>query len=191
MSSESGQAYRAIGARKGRSDNYLFTVLVAVVLGFAGAAGAIVFRILIRLFQGAFFGGAEGVTQVFEAGLFALAASISGVFFFFSTHMHENHFFMAVPLTLALAMRSRRWFWLFIGTTVAAFLNIVLHDLEVTLGPPFTWGGISPVENLHLHRPFAWGELVGTYLGTILVTLAVAGIYFESWNLLRRKTATD
>ena len=46
-------------------------MLVAVFLGFAGASGAIVFRILIRLFQGAFFGGVEGVTEVFEVGLLA------------------------------------------------------------------------------------------------------------------------
>jgi CIC family chloride channel protein len=71
MSAESGQPYRGIGTRKARSEKYLFTVLVAVVLGFAGAAGAIVFRILIRVFQGAFFGGVEGVTEVFEAGLLA------------------------------------------------------------------------------------------------------------------------
>jgi CIC family chloride channel protein len=54
-----------------RSDSYLFTVLIAVFLGFAGAAGAIVFRILIRVFQGAFFGGVEGVSEVLEAGLLA------------------------------------------------------------------------------------------------------------------------
>ena len=71
MSAESGQARRGIGARSPRSDTYLFTVLVAVLLGFAGAAGAIVFRILIRLFQGAFFGAVEGVAEVFEAGLLA------------------------------------------------------------------------------------------------------------------------
>jgi CIC family chloride channel protein len=46
-------------------------VLVAVAIGFAGAGGAIVFRILIRLFQGAFFGGLEGVTAVLQAGFLA------------------------------------------------------------------------------------------------------------------------
>jgi CIC family chloride channel protein len=46
-------------------------VVVAVALGFVGAAGAIVFRILIRLFQGVFFGGAGGLLEVIDAGLFA------------------------------------------------------------------------------------------------------------------------
>jgi Gpi18-like mannosyltransferase len=120
-----------------------------------------------------------------EAGLFAIAASITGVFFFFSTHMHENHLFMAVPLTAALALRSRRWFWLFLGTTVGVFLNVILHDLEVTLGAPFTWGGVSPVMNLHLERPFAWGELVGTYLDAALIAVVVGGIYVTTWCKLR------
>jgi len=46
-------------------------VVAAVVMGFAGAAGAIVFRILIRVFQGAFFGGLDGLVEVIEAGWFA------------------------------------------------------------------------------------------------------------------------
>jgi CIC family chloride channel protein len=46
-------------------------VVVAVALGFVGAAGAIVFRILIRVFQGVFFGGASGLLEVIDAGLFA------------------------------------------------------------------------------------------------------------------------
>jgi CIC family chloride channel protein len=46
-------------------------VVVAVVLGFVGAAGAIVFRILIRVFQGVFFGGPSGLLDVIDAGLFA------------------------------------------------------------------------------------------------------------------------
>jgi CIC family chloride channel protein len=61
----------SLGIRKARVDGYLFMVLAAVVLGIAGAAGAIVFRIMIRVFQGLFFGGVDGLTGVFEAGLFA------------------------------------------------------------------------------------------------------------------------
>jgi CIC family chloride channel protein len=46
-------------------------VVAAVVLGFAGAAGAIVFRIMIRVFQGVFFGGLDGLVEVIETGWFA------------------------------------------------------------------------------------------------------------------------
>jgi CIC family chloride channel protein len=44
-------------------------VLVAISCGLAGAFGAIVFRLMIRLFQGLFFGGLEGVSAVFRKGL--------------------------------------------------------------------------------------------------------------------------
>ena len=48
-------------------------VLVAISCGLAGAFGAIVFRLMIRLFQGAFFGGPAGVAAVFQKGLLAEA----------------------------------------------------------------------------------------------------------------------
>ena len=48
-------------------------VLVAISCGLAGAFGAIVFRLMIRLFQGLFFGGLEGVAAVYEKGLLAEA----------------------------------------------------------------------------------------------------------------------
>ena len=44
---------------------------IAVAIGVAGAAGAIVFRVLIRFFQGAFFEGLPGVEAMLGAGLFA------------------------------------------------------------------------------------------------------------------------
>jgi CIC family chloride channel protein len=59
-----------VGWRRG---GQLFTVLIAIACGLAGAFGAVVFRLLIRLFQGAFFGGAEGVVDVVEEGLLAEA----------------------------------------------------------------------------------------------------------------------
>ena len=46
-------------------------VLVAISCGLAGAFGAIVFRLMIRLFQGAFFGGVQGVAAVYEKGILA------------------------------------------------------------------------------------------------------------------------
>jgi CIC family chloride channel protein len=49
-------------------------VLVAAACGLAGAAGAIGFRFLIRLFQAAFFEGAEGISGLFDAGVLAEAS---------------------------------------------------------------------------------------------------------------------
>jgi len=54
-----------------RSEGYLFMVVVATGIGVAGAGGAVVFRVLIRFFQGAFFGGLEGIGEVIDAGFFA------------------------------------------------------------------------------------------------------------------------
>ncbi len=56
-----------------RRGGHLYTVLVAIACGLAGALGAVVFRLLIRLFQGLFFGGSEGVLAVLRQGLLAEA----------------------------------------------------------------------------------------------------------------------
>ncbi|MDX1648796.1 MAG: chloride channel protein [Myxococcota bacterium] len=56
-----------------RRGGHLFTVLVAIAIGLAGALGAVVFRLLIRLFQGLFFEGPSGVAAVLEEGLLAEA----------------------------------------------------------------------------------------------------------------------
>ncbi len=49
-------------------------VTIAVAVGLAGAAGAIVFRFLIRLIQASFFEGTEGVVGIFEADVLAEAS---------------------------------------------------------------------------------------------------------------------
>jgi len=46
-------------------------VLVAIACGLAGASGAILFRLMIRFCQAAFFGGPEGVVDVVDEGLLA------------------------------------------------------------------------------------------------------------------------
>jgi CIC family chloride channel protein len=52
-----------------RRGGHFFTVLVAISCGLAGAFGAIVFSLMIRLFQGFFFDGLEGISAVFEKGV--------------------------------------------------------------------------------------------------------------------------
>ena len=65
-----GRLRNIVGWRRGGS---LFTVLVAIAIGIAGAFGAVVFRLLIRTFQGFFFEGTGGVAAVYEEGLLAEA----------------------------------------------------------------------------------------------------------------------
>ena len=59
---------------RARSTGHLFMVTIAVVVGLAGAAGAIVFRFLIRFIQASFFEGTEGVVGIFEADVLAEAS---------------------------------------------------------------------------------------------------------------------
>jgi Gpi18-like mannosyltransferase len=126
----------------------------------------------------------------YASALFQCGAVIMTVFFFFSTHMHENHLFMAVPLTLALAGRSRKWAWFAAVMSFVVFLNVVLHDYDlnptrrITYYPPFTWGGVSPVENLHQKRLWYWGELIGTYAGAAVTAGLLAAIFWEAWRRL-------
>ena len=49
-------------------------VMVAIACGLAGAAGAVGFRFLIRLFTAAFFEGTAGIANLFEEGLLAEAS---------------------------------------------------------------------------------------------------------------------
>jgi CIC family chloride channel protein len=56
--------------RGSRFSGHLFMVLVAVVCGVAGAFGAIAFRLLIHVFQDAFFGGFEALSGLLEGGSF-------------------------------------------------------------------------------------------------------------------------
>ena len=107
----------------------------------------------------------EGITPFQIAGL----AFVVGLgFFMLSTHMHENHLFIAVPLILPLTVipgPRRTWVrWIFGAVTLGAFLNLALHDLDPTnqelprLGF-LASGGESGVMNEHMKRPFFLAEL--------------------------------
>lgn len=101
-----------------------------------------------------------------------LALGISLAFFQLSTHLHENHMFLAIPLSLALLPlapsgdRSLRW--LAAGLGLGLLINLALHDLVLPRRFPFTLGGSSGVMNLHLKRPFFVAELVVIWIGTLL-----------------------
>lgn len=69
--------------------------------------------------------GSDGTST---ADLALLAASISAVFFFISTHMHENHLFMVLPFLTALAGRGARFRWFLIAASLGLLSNLALHD---------------------------------------------------------------
>jgi hypothetical protein len=117
----------------------------------------------------------------------ALATALSMSFFLFSTHMHENHLFTALPLLLPVAAlpwggmpRAREVLAIFAVLTAGVVLNMAVHDpWLVTHGP---WavpegGGIDPV----LRPPVGMRKFLST-LGTAL--------NFSAFGFLVRLLAT-
>jgi hypothetical protein len=123
------------------------------------------------------------------AGAMGLLLSLGIVFCFFmlSTHMHENHLFLAIPLALALVPFDRpgeRAFALLAGAlTVGVFLNLVLHDPGISARFPFTLGGPTGTKNVDVGRPFYAGELAAIRFA-VLWNLAVFAAFV--WAVLRR-----
>ena len=122
-------------------------------------------------------------------GSMGLLLSLGVVFCFFmlSTHMHENHLFLAIPLTLALVPFDRpgeRAFTLLAGAlTVGIFLNLILHDPVLLTRLPLALGGPTGTMNPDLMRPFYAGELAAVRFA-VLWNLAVFAAFL--WAVLRR-----
>jgi hypothetical protein len=116
-----------------------------------------------------------------------LSLGIAFSFFMLSTHMHENHLFLAVPLALALVPYDRpgeRTFALLAAAlTVGVSLNLVLHDLAIPSRFPFTLGGPTATMNEHLKRPFYAAELAAVRFAVVW-NLAVFATFL--WAVLRR-----
>ena len=99
--------------------------------------------------------------DVWFEGLFVVAL----VFFFVSTHLHENHLFAAIPFAL-LCARGRVRTLLAAGVGVVAFTNLMLHD--------------------------PWGDALVDHLGLVSVThvgdqpwpLHTAAATIGCWNAL-------
>ena len=116
----------------------------------------------------------------YQARLLIVAASITGSFFLLSTHMHENHLLMTIPLLIAVSGRSRQLGWIMLGASLASMANMALHDLDFpfALGPLST---LSPVANPHGadlgHPYYTWLQVIGGYANSALITGLVAWIF--------------
>lgn len=124
---------------------FLFALLMGAVL---------VLGHLRHRSQPAGLSAAQGLLMAFVVGL---------GFFMLSTHMHENHMFLMVPLFLPLIAFARgderRMLLFFFAISFGLLLNLALHDLDLPEHAPFTWGGPSGIESVHLKRPFFVTEL--------------------------------
>ena len=115
----------------------------------------------------------------------ALSAMVGFSFFMLSTHLHENHLFVVIPLLAPLLLQGRVWRWLFIGVSVATLANLLLHDLTLSKHWPFTIGGDLQVQHVDLHRPFYATEMLCIWVSTVfnlaLYAIAMAGVLRGKW----------
>jgi dolichyl-phosphate-mannose-protein mannosyltransferase len=119
--------------------------------------------------------------------LFALAFGIGFGFFMFSTHMHENHLFITIPLMMPLLFGSGRSVgqsrWVFAAVTIGVFFNLILHDPTIPAHWPFTLGGDSTITSPNLQRPFRVVEIMAIYFSTfwnITVFIYILNLIFRS-----------
>jgi hypothetical protein len=127
--------------------------------------------------------GAEAATpERFGANLFVLAAAVVACFFFLSTHMHENHLLLAVPLLLAVAGRQARLAWLAAGCSAASFLNMVLHDPALPLWLPEALARPAEPSQAMAGTQLTWVQLVGSGLNSLLVAVVAIGSFAGAWQ---------
>ncbi len=147
-----------------------------IALALFGAAYVLLlWRIRERLGRTA--DGAAATALLLSAG-----AAVSASFFFLSTHLHENHLFLALVLVLPLAGRDRRFGWLALGFSVAALLNMLLHDLDLPYRLPGILGAPSPELDPYLKVPYTWAQRVGTRLNALLVAGLTLVAYAAAWR---------
>jgi Gpi18-like mannosyltransferase len=127
--------------------------------------------------------GDRGLSDAdYSAAIFRLAAAITAAFFFLSTHMHENHLFMALPLLICVAGKDRLGFRLTIAASVAISLNMMLHDPELPYRLPFGLATLSPFTDPHLGRAFTWLQVIGSFADSLLVGGVAVGTFYSSWR---------
>lgn len=126
---------------------------------------------------------ASGITHPQMIGL-ALLVGLG--FFILSTHMHENHMFITIPLLLPLTVlggKRQRWVRsIFVIATVGAFLNLILHDLDFVETALITSAGSLERINPHLKRPFYTTEYAAIQVGTVLNVALFAYLCWQSFR---------
>jgi hypothetical protein len=128
----------------------------------------------------------EGATASAHTGrLMLLAAAITASFFYLSTHMHENHLFVALPLLLVVAGRSSSLGYVVLAVTVVSTLNGLLHDTDAPYLIPFINAPSTVGNPQHPGIPYTWVQLVGSYANTIATSATVAWIVALAWRIPR------
>ena len=118
----------------------------------------------------------------YRAEIFLMAAAVSAVFFFLSTHLHENQLFLALPLLLAVAGRNRTLAWLAVGCSAVIFVNCFLHDLEVPYLLPGLLSASSSVTDPNFHRPYTYLQLFGSHANALGAAVVAGGVWLAAWR---------
>lgn len=121
----------------------------------------------------------------YRAGLFVLSAALVSAFFFFSTHMHENHLFLAVPLLVAVSGRSPRLAALAIAASICVFVNEFLHDPVLLQGLPGWLAAPSGDGVPDVRGPYSSMQIWGSRLNTGLAAIVCVGTALEVWRWSR------
>jgi hypothetical protein len=132
------------------------------------------------------------------ANLVILMAAICCSFFYLTTNLHANHLFMVVPLLLLVAGRGRAYALLAVGCTVAAFLNMAVHDLSLPYSLPAVFSSRSPVFDPYLvfdslsapgrhaggtNLHYTWLQMVLVPFNVLLATIVCVTTYVLAWRL--------
>ncbi len=128
----------------------------------------------------------RSVSGITHPQMIGLALLVGLGFFILSTHMHENHMFIAIPLLLPLTvLRGKRQRWvrtIFMVATVGAFLNLILHDLDFVETALITSAGSLEKINPHLKRPFYTTEYAMIQVGAVLNVALFAYLCWQSFR---------
>ncbi len=162
-----------------RADTPLLGPLTATQIGLL--AFAAVYAWLLRLASR--LRSSHGAVPEPDAAIVAAAVSFS--FFMWSTHMHENHLFVALPLMVLALPVHPAWRTLFVLVSLAVLLNLALHDPQLPGHWPLTIGGATEVPRPSHGRNYFAAELWAVR-GAIALNLAVYAAFLLA---LRRRTA--
>jgi Gpi18-like mannosyltransferase len=98
------------------------------------------------------------------------AAGVAFSFFYMMTHMHENHLFALIPLSILLIGGGRSWVWFAVGVAVVTFVNMATHDWAIDRALLWGGGGLSGVIRPDTGRAIALREFVVATGNAVLVT---------------------
>jgi hypothetical protein len=115
------------------------------------------------------------------------AAAIAFSFFVFSTHLHENHLFTALPFLLLLAGMERRWLWLALAVALSVGVNMAIHDWTLAQDVWSKVGGASSYFHVDFQRPLSNLEYWVANLNAVAL-VGLFGLFAGwSWRILTRE----